>query len=68
MNGAVVGAARIAPTAQKTLTVPLAPQPGTRRCVVRFTAARTRVPARVVPGSKDPRPLGAHFLSFAHTT
>ena len=37
-----------------------------RRCLVRFTVGRTRVPATVEPGSTDTRPLGAHFLRFAY--
>jgi hypothetical protein len=68
VNGRPVASVRIPPTAQRTLTVPLAPEPGTNRCVVRFTAAETLVPARVIRGSKDDRPLGAHFLSFTPAT
>jgi hypothetical protein len=56
--GRVVGAVSVPPTAQRLLTIPLAPSGGTCRAV--FTVARTKV-----PGHGDPRPLGAHFLSFA---
>jgi hypothetical protein len=68
VNGKPAGSVRIPPTGRRTLTVPLVPEPGTSRCVVHFTAAKTLVPARVVPGAKDPRPLGAHFLSFTPAT
>jgi hypothetical protein len=68
VNGRPAGSVRIPPTAERTLRVRLAPEPGTNSCVVRFTAAKTLVPARVVHGSKDPRPLGAHFLFFTPST
>ena len=58
-----MGAIRIPPAAERTLTVPLSPGPGAR-CSVRFRVAETRVPARVEPGSTDPRHLGARFLRF----
>ncbi len=35
-----------------------------RVCRVRFDVAKTLVPAKVVPGSTDTRPLGVHFLRF----
>ena len=35
-----------------------------RRARVRFDVATTLVPADVVPGSTDTRPLGVHFLRF----
>ncbi|MBV8396613.1 MAG: hypothetical protein JO064_10200 [Actinobacteria bacterium] len=57
-NGALVGRAAVAPTAEPTLTVPLHPSNG--RCVVDFTVARTKV-----PGPQDERRLGLHFLAFA---
>jgi hypothetical protein len=45
--------------------VPLAKLPnGT--CVVDFTTKTVRVPAEVVAGSTDTRPLGVHFLHFAY--
>lgn len=61
-RGRVVGRARIAPTGQARLTVPLHPAGG--RCTVTFDVARTAVPSRRVPGNSDSRALGAHFLSF----
>jgi len=65
-DGRIVGTARIAPTAQRTLVVPLTP--GARgRCSVRFSVARTGVPALVEPGSTDTRHLGARFLSFRYS-
>ena len=60
--GRVVGRAVVAPTAEVTLTVPLAPRAAI--CSVLFTLARTLVPARVEPGATDPRPLGAHVLQL----
>jgi hypothetical protein len=62
-GGVVVGRARIPVTAETTLTVPLRPA-ANGRCTVRFGVGRTLVPARVEPGSLDPRRLGAHFLNF----
>jgi hypothetical protein len=61
--GAVVGRTRVPANGQTTLTVPLHPA-ANGRCVVDFTVGHTRVPARVEPGSSDPRALGAHFLNF----
>jgi hypothetical protein len=57
-SAGVVRTARIAPAAQRRLTVPLRRGAG-GVCRVRFTVART-----AVPGPADPRPLGAHFLRF----
>jgi hypothetical protein len=34
--------------------------------VVDFTTKTVRVPAEVVAGSTDTRPLGVHFLHFAY--
>jgi hypothetical protein len=48
---------------ERTLRVPLRPGPH-GACTVRFRVARTRVPARVIPGSTDVRHLGVRFLSF----
>jgi hypothetical protein len=62
-TGRVLGSARVAPTAQRRLSVPL--HPGVNgRCRVTFEVGRTAIPARVVPDSRDGRVLGAHFLSF----
>jgi hypothetical protein len=62
-GGVVVGRAQIPVSSETTLTVPLRPA-ADGRCTVRFAVGRTLVPARVEPGSIDPRPLGAHFLNF----
>jgi hypothetical protein len=65
-GGRVVGRIRVAPTEQPTLRVPLRPDArGT--CRVTFTMAQLRVPARVQPGSKDTRRLGAHFFAIDFT-
>jgi hypothetical protein len=55
--GAVVGRARVPPSGQVKLTVPLRPVGG--RCAVDFTQ-----PTKVPRG--DPRALGAHYLGFAY--
>jgi hypothetical protein len=59
----IVGRAQIAPAGQAEMTVPLEAGPG-GRCTVSFDVARTAVPAQVIPGSRDRRALGAHFLAF----
>ena len=56
-SGPAVRVARVAPSAQTRLSIPLHPAGGV--CRVRFTVGRT-----AVPGPGDPRPLGAHFLRF----
>jgi hypothetical protein len=61
--GRIVGRARIAPAGQARLVVPVHTGPN-GRCRVDFTVSRTKVPAEVVRGSADDRPLGAHFLRF----
>jgi hypothetical protein len=43
--------------------VPLEAGPG-HVCSVTFRVAKTLVPADVIPGSTDTRPLGVHFLRF----
>ena len=63
IGGKVVARIRIAPSEQSTLHVPLRPDAhGT--CTVTFTMAQLRVPARVQPGNKDTRRLGAHFFAI----
>jgi hypothetical protein len=64
-GGEVVGRKTIPVSSQTTMTVPLRPA-ADGRCVVRFTVGRTLVPSRVLPGSRDTRPLGAHFLNFTY--
>jgi hypothetical protein len=59
VGGRVVGRASIPPLGQARLTVPLRSSGG--RCRAVFTVGRTKV-----PGHGDPRPLGAHFLTFAY--
>ncbi len=59
----VVGRATIPVSKETTLNVPLRPS-ADHRCAVVFTVGRTLVPGRVLPGSADPRPLGAHFLAW----
>jgi hypothetical protein len=63
VGGKVAGVARIAPTKIVHLLVPLKPD-AQHVCRVRFDVAQTLVPAQVIPGSTDKRPLGAHFLRF----
>jgi 4-amino-4-deoxy-L-arabinose transferase-like glycosyltransferase len=58
VDGERVVRARIAPTAQARLVVPLRPD-AERVCRVQFTPALTRV-----PGGTDTRHLGARFLRF----
>ena len=59
----VAGVAHVQPAALARLNVRLRPGPG-RVCSVRFRVAKTLVPADVIPGSTDARPLGVHFLRF----
>jgi hypothetical protein len=67
VRGRVVARAKVFPTHRKTLRVPLRPEPGTDRCVVRFNVARTAIPAVVTGGlNPDPRPLGMHFNRFTY--
>jgi Dolichyl-phosphate-mannose-protein mannosyltransferase len=63
VGGKVAGVAQIAPTKIVHLVVPLEPD-ARNVCHVRFDVAKTLVPAQVIPGSTDTRPLGAHFLRF----
>jgi hypothetical protein len=60
-HGAPVGRTLIPVTGITTMTVPLVPRDGA--CTVRFTVGRT-----AVPGPRDHRHLGAHFLSFTPST
>jgi hypothetical protein len=62
-NGRIVSQTGIAPNATPTLRVPLEPR-NDGSCVVRFSVARTAVPADVVPRSTDTRSLGARFTRF----
>jgi hypothetical protein len=57
--GTVVGRAVIPVDGVTTLRVPLRPEEGV--CTVRFAVAHT-----AVPGPRDRRRLGAHFLTFAY--
>jgi len=50
----------------RNLDVPLQPRAGT--CVVGFTIAQVRVPARVERGATDTRALGVRFLGVAYST
>jgi hypothetical protein len=52
----------VQPTGLTQLSIPLRPTDGV--CNVVFTAARTRVPATVQPGSTDTRHLGVRYLGF----
>jgi hypothetical protein len=61
--GRRAGSVRVPPARLARLRVPLVPGPG-RVCRVRFDVAKTLVPADVIPGSTDTRPLGVHFLRF----
>ena len=63
VGGKVAGVARIPPTKIARLVVPLEPD-ARDVCHVRFDVAKTLVPAQVIRGSTDERPLGAHFLRF----
>jgi hypothetical protein len=62
-GGVAVGHIGVPPDRDATFKVRLQPRPD-GRCVVRFRVARTLVPARVIPGSTDRRPLGVHVLGF----
>jgi len=61
--GKVAGVTRVQPTELARLDVRLQPGAG-HVCAVRFRVAKTLVPADVIPGSTDTRPLGVHFLRF----
>jgi hypothetical protein len=61
-GGRVVGRIVIPNDRTVALTVPLRPSGGV--CRVDFTAATTRVPARVQQGNTDTRHLAAHYLGF----
>jgi hypothetical protein len=63
VGGRRVGAVRVPPDRLARMSVRLVPGPG-GVCRVRFDVAKTLVPAKVVPGSTDTRPLGVHFLRF----
>src|SRR5262245_17603402 len=64
VGGRVVAQVSVAPRATRVLRVPLRAEGG--NCVVRFTVARTAIPAVVTNGANaDPRPLGIHFNRFA---
>jgi hypothetical protein len=65
-GGRIVATARVAPTEQPVLVVPVHPD-GLGNCSVTFTATTLRVPAKVQPGSTDTRPLGAHYYAFDYT-
>jgi hypothetical protein len=65
-DGRVVGVAHVTPLGEPVLRVPLSAG-ANGRCEVSFTMARTLVPARVEPGSTDPRALGVHFVGFHYT-
>ncbi|MBA2475530.1 MAG: glycosyltransferase family 39 protein [Actinobacteria bacterium] len=62
-GGRTAGRVRVAREGRTSFVVPLRPRAG--RCDVRFTAARTAIPARVQPGSTDGRRLGVRFVGFA---
>ena len=66
-NGAVVGRVRLRPEGRAVLSVPVAPEPGTRECRVVYTVSPTAVPEEVTGGANpDPRELGAHFNLFVY--
>ena len=56
-HGIPIGRTLVPVTGITTMSVPLVPRHGV--CTVRFTVGRT-----AVPGPRDHRHLGAHFLSF----
>jgi hypothetical protein len=65
VRGRPVARAKVWPARKTTMRVPLEPEPGTGRCVVRFVVARTAIPDVVTGGlNPDPRPLGTHFNRF----
>ncbi len=64
--GHVVGKIRVQPADQPTFRVPLRAD-ATGACNVTFTMRQLRVPARVQPGSKDTRRLGAHFFAIDYS-
>jgi hypothetical protein len=63
-SGSRVVRVRVPPGATTTATVPLVPIRG--RCRATFDVSPTAVPAERIPGSRDRRRLGLHFLSFAY--
>jgi hypothetical protein len=63
VHGKLASVALVAPYGTTPLSVPMKRGPH-GSCTVRFTIARTRVPARVEPGNTDTRHLGIRFLSF----
>jgi hypothetical protein len=63
VGGRVAGVMHVPPARLARLVVRLRPD-ARRVCTVRFTVGKTLVPASVIPGSTDRRPLGAHFLRF----
>jgi hypothetical protein len=65
-NGKVVGRVRLQPEGRAVLSVPVAPEPGTRECRVVYRVSPTAVPAEVLPDSTDDRVLGAHFNLFVY--
>jgi hypothetical protein len=64
IRGRPVARVAVPPEGPVTLRVPLEPADG--KCVVHFSVTPTRVPADIVPGSRDDRELGAHFDQFVH--
>ncbi|HEX6761736.1 MAG TPA: glycosyltransferase family 39 protein [Gaiellaceae bacterium] len=63
VGGKKVGTAHVQPAAFAHLAVPLEPGRG-NVCTVRFSVARTLVPANVIKGNTDTRRLGVHFVRF----
>lgn len=63
--GRVVGRTRVDPSLPTTLTVPLR-RGADGRCRLVFDVSPTAVPAEILPGSTDPRALGAHFQRFEY--
>jgi hypothetical protein len=65
VRGRPVARAKVWPARKRTMRVPLEPEPGTERCVIRFVVAHTAIPDVVTGGlNPDPRPLGIHFNRF----
>jgi hypothetical protein len=64
VHGRLAATSVVGPFREVTMHVPLRRGPR-GSCTVNFTIARTRVPARVIPGNSDTRQLGIRFIAFA---
>jgi hypothetical protein len=63
VRGGLAATIEVPPGKEVVMQVPLRRGPH-GACTVRFRIPRTRVPARVIPGSTDTRALGIRFVGF----